>query len=524
MDLRAVGPLVALVALSLASGAAQEQLVAPAERGDAVRGPSPVRFEEVGAARGIVGHGRLIPRQGAGAAAADYDDDGDVDLFVPRPAGVHDRLYRNDGSGQYEDVAGDLGLDSLAGNRVALWFDPDGDHDLDLVVGNDTDNLVTSLHYHRQVTPAFFVEATAEAGLQAVLQTSSDTHRGGMCAGDLDNDGYLELYVASWLGQQYLFHNDGAGGFTDVSESSGIGGPVAAGGPKWGWQPTMVDVDGDGWLDVYAAIDFTANRLWMNRRDMTFVDRAPLAGCDLLMNDMGNCVLDFDDDGDFDLHTTNVFDGIGYNALLRRSPFERGLRYEDVSLDTGVADGGWGWGVTALDADRDGVLEIAATNGWIQLDTTRLWRREPGSLAFADIAAQAGVDDDLWGSALLSFDSDRDGDVDLFQVAMEGHLRLLENRMTEDRAGGHWLVVRPRMAGPNHRAIGAVVRVVVGQHRMTRLIGAGTSFLGQEPAEAFFGLGAASTANRVVVLFPGGDRKVLHDVAADRVLDVLAGT
>ena len=121
---------------------------------------------------------------------------------------------------------------------------------------------------------------------------------------------------------------------------------------------------------------------------------------------------------------------------------------------------------------------------------------------------------------LLAADFDLDGDLDLVQTCADGGpLRVLDNQQSPDATNGY-LLVRPRMTGANQRAIGAVVEITAGTLTMTRLITAGTSFLSQEPAEAFFGLGAATIVDTVTVRWPGGGTTTLQNVAANQVLDV----
>ncbi|MCH7597105.1 MAG: VCBS repeat-containing protein [Planctomycetes bacterium] len=481
-------------------------------------------FVEVQSARGI-GNYYMSNGFGAGVAAADFDSDGDIDMFVPNAAGIPDQLYRNLGDGHYENIAAAAGLDSLAANRCALWFDYDGDHDLDLVVANDLADAPT-LRLYRQTTEAVFEDVTDESGLFAPLSpVNSGEHRGGLCAGDLTHNGYLDLFVPKWRGESHLFFNNGDGTFSDVSESSGI-----REGMFWDHQCMMYDFDQDGWLDVYVAEDFGPNHLWINQHDGTFVDMAPAAGADNSMNDMGLTLGDYDRDGDFDIYMTNICgvddpDLLGYNVLLRNDSTPGQLQFVDVSPSLGVGCAGWGWGTTFMDGDGDGWIDIAATNGFlisdrVPVDASKFYLNLGGDpTTFVEESADVLFNDTYWGSALIAFDSDRDGDLDLVQVCADGPLRLLENRQ-EKGSGGNYLVVKPRMPGPNHFAIGAVVRITVNGQQMMRLITAGTSYLGQEPAEAFFGLGTSNFVERLEINWPDGTVSVLWSIDSNQVLTV----
>jgi len=485
--------------------------------------PRPIEFRlvDVSASLGL-GRYQAMDGKGTGLAAADYDDDGDIDLFFP--AEDADQLYVNqllEGGGGFQERAAAAGLASTARNRVALWFDADGDQDLDLFRANDDPADSTSFRLHVQDGTGQFRDSTAGAQLDVNANDDPLTHRGGVCAGDLNNDGLLELYCAAWGGIQRLFLNTGGGRFLEIGETSEVG--VF----EHQWQPMMVDLDEDGWQDLFVAVDYTANRLWINQGDLTFVDAAFSANAGNAMSDMGAYIVDYDDDGDLDLFTTNIefYDGLGtpteYNVLLENRSDETGLEFVEVSRDVGVWRASWAWGTTIFDADNDGLLEFAATNGfkadeW-ERDRSRLWTRlHPGSRKYTEDGRGVGLDDRLWGSALVSLDFDRDGDLDLAQSTMEGIPRLLENRLWG--ASRNYLVVRPRMNGANRRAIGATVTVTVAGRSSRRLISAGTSFFGQEPAEAFFGLGDVEVVDSIRIEFPGGQARVLTNVPAGQVL------
>ncbi|MCH7719476.1 MAG: CRTAC1 family protein [Planctomycetes bacterium] len=476
------------------------------------------QFVDVAAERGIEPHS-MTEGLASGLSAADIDNDGDVDVFVPNGPNRPDQLYLNLGNGTFEEIAATAGVDSAELSRCAVWFDYDADGDLDLFVANDDPDSSTKFRLYRQQAGLLFEEVTAEAGLIG----GNDSPRGGVCVGDINRDGYLDLYAVPWGGTAHLYLNNTDGTFTEISESSG----VDNGFPLAHWQPVMVDLDMDGWLDIYQALDVAPNNLWLNQQNNTFVESAQMAGLANPMNDMGVTLGDYDNDGDLDIYVSNIIGSPfgGRNVLFRNDSEGSLLDFTEVSQDAQVDDGGWGWGVTFFDVDNDGLLDIAATNGFTgaewEYDVSKLFRNLGGDpVVFEEIATRVGFDDTYWGSALVAFDYDRDGDLDVMQSCVNGPVRLLQNQPSAGPSLGHYLTVKPRMDGPNHWSIGAVVHLEAGDLSMMRLMSAGTSFMGQEPAEAFFGLGDATIVDRITVDWPDGTQTTVVNVSADQIITI----
>jgi len=518
------------------------------------------------------------PGMTAGVAAADFDADGDVDVFVPNAEGRCDLLYRNRGDGTFEEVAQDLGvsgceLGDKPRSRAALWLDYDGDGRLDLLVAGDAFNNPiddirqswTTPRLYRQLPDGSFTNASDSAGLTA-LDLISDhrsqqpgstaitfqRHFGSVAAGDLNGDGYPEVMLGLWnglgenepqeIGARLLLNVPGPDGgrtFEDVTIATLAPGVADPGLDRFGsfWQIVMHDFNGDGLLDVYAAVDMDENHLWLNRGATPDPARPGVLALNPFEDvthdagvtspepetDMGVALADCNNNGLFDIYITKTdtagsdIDNDFYLATSQDPTFA------DIADEAGLSGNefGWGWGTTFQDLDRDGWQDLAMTNGFNSCnDLPRLMlnNANPADLAFTEKPSPA-LNRANRGSTIIAADIDRDGDQDLIHTIMlradagcaSPTVQLLRNDPDCAADCPRWLAVRPRMAGPNTHAIGAVVRVRVGGDGdplvLSRLITAGTSMAGQEPAEAFFGLGSGLILNdpvTVTIQWPDG--------------------
>ncbi len=561
-----------------------------------------LKFHEVGQASGLTGRQSnelLLAEKGmtAGAAVADVDGDGDLDLFAGR-IGAPDALFLNDGHGKFHDVTTEAGLGGRqrsGGSSAAAFADVDGDGDPDLYVGSL--GTATGTLYLNDGS-GHFRDATDERGLG--VPDGHDPKAGeihGVTFADYDHDGHLDLLVLQWdiaffsgpagvipdptapgasnaatspgcrgiaairaagfprapgadANRSRLFHNDGTGHFTDATAAMGLRLDHVAG---FGGQ--FVDIDGDGWEDLLIAGDFCTSRLYRNDRGKRFVDITETAGVGTDENAMGSVVRDIDGDGRPDWFVTAIdyptgdhscpADGsvgcTGNRLYLNRG----GDKFEDVTDAYGVRHGWWGWGAAVEDFADDGRLEVMQTNGYqdrspaesfdpddplrvyyhhFEHDPTRLWMPNKGS--YVDVAAAAGLDDRGLGRALIPFDADGNGSLDVVVAEHAGSLRLYRNDRPADRG---WLTIRlDDSTHPGNRlALGARVRVTVaaGAPPVTGWINDGGSYESQKPAEFHVGLGSAHRVARIEVWWPGAtEPQTIDDAAADRVLTVRRAT
>jgi len=439
-----------------------------------------------------------------GAVCADYDNDGDLDLYVTRIG--PDLLFRNDGTGHFEDVTAKAGIDNPRWGTSAAWADYDRDGDLDLFVAN-------YVAYH----PDHLSTAPARAGDRTDLAA-------------------FNPYVFPSQAD-VLLRNEGDGTFTDVTAEVGINDTDGK-----GLGVAFTDLNDDGWPDIYVVNDVSRNALYGNEGGGRFVEKGLPAGVDDVRGGMGIAVGDYDLDGYLDIFSTHWQNEL--NVLYRNfgpplsgpvgvappsagsSPGQTGgfeLSFDDVTMRAHLSStsrGLTGWGTVFFDADQDGDLDLYITNGYTSPESPdmgkpstcvpqpdRLLINESGRFANRSAELLGGVAMSA-GRGLAAADLDGDGDLDLVRTANNGQTIVLENRY----AAGHWLIVKPAAT----LVVGCRVRVTSGGREQLRVIQAGTSFLSCEPPEAHFGLGTSTVAARVEVIWPDGRQRVWRNVPADQ--------
>ncbi len=517
----------------------------------------------------------------AGAAVADVDGDGDLDVFLPR-VGLSNRLLFNDGAGRFTDATAQAGLDtgrSDQGSSAAAFVDVDADGDLDLIV-TGAGTAGTTLYLNDG--DGNFSDGTAGSGLDDLppVPEGRQAQMHGITLADYDRDGRLDVLLthwddvipaaladpeadairpdgndsivcarADWLAERgfsraegapanrgRLYRNEGDGRFRDVSTEVGL--PFAE---ILGFTASFADVDDDGWEDLLITGDFCTSRMFRNVDGTRFEDVTTAAGVGTDENGMGSVVTDLNGDGLPDWFITSIGPvddapaplslGGGFGSSGNRAYLNRGDgTFVDATDDLGLRNGGWGWGAAIEDFGNDGRLGVVMTNGYSiredddrspgapPVDPLRFWLLDDGTST--ELSAAAGLDDTGLGRALVPFDMDRDGDLDLLVANFGGAPRLFRN----DAPQRHWLVVQlddPSSPG-NPDGIGARVTITpVDGEPITRWVVGGGSYESQVPTEVHVGLGEVDEVARVEVRWPGGaEPQVLTDVDADQVLVV----
>ncbi len=550
--------LAAAAALGVTAAPAQTAAAAAAPEPDARAaaadapdtGPAILSFTDITFRAGLIGfryaHDDAIPEMTGSGVIADLNADGWQDVFF-LSGGVQqpDALFLNNGDGTFSERGAAAGLAHVHRGMAAAVGDIDADGRLDLFVSSLGSGFLAQRGAHRLYrnegndvdgTP-LFTEIARAAGVNETSPRAAD----GMGAnfGDYDLDGDLDLFVTGYhIGTQgnVLFANDGRGRFDNVTRAAGL-----ADLETRGFMPVFADMDGDRYPELLIAGDYQTSLYLQNNGDGTFSDRTAASGTGLDGNGMGSVVADVNNDGLPDWYVTavmsaggSVVGGTGNMLYLNRGA---GV-FEERATDAGVDDGGWGWGVVAVDVNHDGLLDLVTTNGWNRpnmdgelewiVDPTRLFLNQgvgpDGVPSYVDVAADTGLRHDGQGRGMVHFDLDNDGDQDLLIFNQLGPMTLYRNDLTGPHT--HWLRVFLDTGGAaEERALppdgfGSRISLLAGGNWQHRSIGSGGGFLGTSELSAHFGLGAATRGDQLRIEWPDGSSTVLHDIAADATITV----
>jgi enediyne biosynthesis protein E4 len=502
----------------------------------------------------------IVESMSGGVALFDFDNDGLLDIYfvdsltvatATDPSAARSALYRNLGSGRFEDVTDKAGVGHPGWGMGVCAADVDGDGWDDLYVTALGGNKL-----YRNRHDGTFVDVTDPAGVAV----------GGWSTGcgfaDYDHDGDLDLFVSRYVKidlknlpefgkgktceyrgvpvqcgprglpgeSDVLLRNDGNGRFTDVTAAAGVSDPRAYFGLGVAW----FDVSDDGWLDLFVANDSGPNFLYVNQKNGTFKESAFPMGVAVSddgaeQGSMGVAIGDYDGTGRFSVWVTNFSEE--YNALYHND----GDHFTDVSFRSRTAAASLpyvGWGNAFFDYDNDGWLDLLVVNGHVypQLDNgtrggsagyrqRKLLYRNRGDGTFDEVGARYGdaITEERVSRGLAIGDIDNDGRLDAVTNDLDGTPQVLHNELA---AGGNWITVRLKGRAPNTDAIGALVTASVGHGTQRRLVQSGSSYLSQEDKRLHFGLGQTGQIDTLRVTWPDGTSTTRHNVRANQILQI----
>ena len=459
-------------------------------------------FTDVAAKAGVTND-----RWGIGAAVADYDNDGWPDIFVSNWG--KNRLYHNNHDGTFTDVAEKAGVQLGNWSAGATWGDYDGDGRLDLFVPG-------YVHFDRNNLPS---------GGEGDVPDQYCVFRGVQV-----NCGPRGLKGEP----DHLFHNNGDGTFTDVSEKAG----VADASGYYGLTSLFIDINNDGKMDLLVGDDSTPNYLYLNKGDGTFEDVSYASGYALNEGGretatMGIAAGDFANDGKMDIFNTTFSDD--YKPLYRN---EGDANMTDISYQLGIAETTvpfLGWGDAFLDYDNDGWKDLMMSDGHVypQVDQHpwgTSWAQRP--LLFHNVAGKkfevmpavegSGLADVIAGRGMVAGDLFNDGKIDVVINVMDGHPVLLRDVSPDTN---HWLELKLTGAAKSPRdAVGATVYVTANGMKHREDVLSGGSYASTSDPRPHFGLGSATNVEDIELHWPSGKVEHFAVPGVDRIVPITEGT
>jgi hypothetical protein len=508
-------------------------------------------FQEIGQQIGLgfvhsIGDNELtniIESSGGGASFIDYDQDGNIDLYLSNGTWIEkfsqsekpeiiteNHLYRNMGNGTYEDITGKSGANDPSYSMGATIGDYNNDGYPDIYVCNYGPNIL-----YKNNGNGTFTNVSKRAKVAGGIECSI-----GAVWLDYDNDGFLDLYVGNYLAydpeykyfyapdgfpgpmaydaqRDYLYHNNGDGTFEDVTQQMGI---VDTDGRAMG--VGAADYDDDGFVDIFVANDHTLNYLWHNEGGKKFTDRGTMSGT--AFSQAGEATVsmsvdfaDYNSDGLLDIFKSDdtycsLYENLGNGV------------FSDRSYTAGIATPAGqfvGWTSSFVDYDNDGDVDIFKTNGALK----HLYGQEDqlfeniGGGKFKEVSNDLGkyFQEEYVGRGACIGDYDNDGDMDIYIANLNSRGMFLRNNKGNQN---NWLMLNLIGTTSNRDAIGARVKLTSGGKTQTTQEKSTTGYLSQNDHRIHFGLAKNNMVERIEIKWPSGKMQILENISPNQILTI----
>lgn len=450
---------------------------------------------------------------GNGASFVDFNGDGWDDLSFGR--GIYDPVFYVNNNGIFEPAPFSIPNIDSKQIMMLMWADYDGDGDMDLFITKSQGKM----ELWNNDGNFNFTEVAQQVGL-----ATPNLFLSGAAFCDYDHDGDLDLYVATFyhptLGVEAVkapmfFRNNGDGTFTNVTQEVGL-----QLGQRPMFQPLFMDIDGDGWEDLYLITDrvFVENALFKNNGDGTFTNITDSSGAGIMICSMTGTVGDYDNDGDLDVFISNSH--VVGSKLMRNNGNDT---FTEVASQLGVNTHQLGWGGMWLDYDNDTWQDLfmgLTNNGLINFQGNHFYRNNEGQ-GFTNVSAELGITDGITETYVaIMADFDHDGYYDFFNNNKQGHTPKLFHNTHE---GNNFLSVTLQGTLSNGKGIGSWVKCYADGHEYVRFKLCGENLVGQNGDRIVFGLGQHDHIDSLVVNWNRGTRDAFYNLAPNQHVHVIEG-
>ncbi|MFY0607605.1 MAG: VCBS repeat-containing protein [Cyclobacteriaceae bacterium] len=466
----------------------------------------------------------------AGVAVADYNNDGNLDIYVvateryiENTPQTWSRLFKNNNDGTFSDVSATTNLLGSYGHNVSIpelpyffdgelrhgasWGDYDNDGYADLFLTNWKFNKL-----YRNIGDGTFEDVTEVA----LLNDNAECYSTSSMWFDYNNDSHLDLLISAWglCANSRLFENNGDGTFSDVSEKIHFAGNGNT------WMTLPIDVNDDQWIDLLFINDFRSNALLVNDHG-SFTEQTLEYGFNTndIRNHMGATYADADNDGNLDVYISDI----NNNSFL----YNLGDKFVNRAPELNIDSTEWSWQTRFGDMDLDGDQDILVVNGHDGFHENFYLRNDlnDGGLSFSDQSETSGFDENTNSMCFERFDFDHDGDLDVFITQLNRPPVFLENTtiFPSNTTNPSWVKVSLEGTTSNRSGIGSKVKITTESNESQSQFYSGVGFMTQSLQPIVFGLGSYEGTIALEIIWPSGIKEIYDSLPINSLISLTEG-